>query len=116
MGKQISDQELTTQYGLLDLFEESDMIMADKGFNIQELIAARGIIVNVPSKLESQGKKPVLDVEKIILNAKYRMHIEWIIGRGRRFEILKHKFPRLMHDLVSASTVFAYSLPILTIL
>ena len=115
MGKQISDQELTTQCDL-DLFEEDDMIMADKGFNIQELIAARSVTVNVPPKLESKGKKPVLDVEKTRLNAKFRIHIEWITGRDRRSEILKHKFPRLMNDLVSSSTVFTCSLPILTIL
>jgi hypothetical protein len=47
-SRSISNKEIVQKSGFLDYLEESDIVMADKGFNIQELLAIHGVHLIAP--------------------------------------------------------------------
>lgn len=55
-GGSISDKELTQKSGLIEKLQYGDVIMADRGFNIQEMLACKGVKVNVPPFMNESGQ------------------------------------------------------------
>ena len=81
----ISDKELVRQSGFLDELEEGDVVMADKGFNIQDLLAIHGSKLIAPpimTKNTVSARAPT--ATRRVANA--RVHVERII----RTEMLCH--------------------------
>ena len=51
----ISDKEIVRQSGFLDFIMPGDAIMANKGFNIQDLLAIKGAALIAPSNMSSKN-------------------------------------------------------------
>ena len=79
--------------GILEHFQPGDSILADRGFNIQELLLERSVRLVIPPFL--RGKKQFSEAEdkktKQVANA--IIHIERVIGRMKDFYILKAELP-----------------------
>lgn len=43
-----SDRKITQESGLIDLLEEGDSVMADRGFNIRDILTERRVYLNIP--------------------------------------------------------------------
>ena len=100
-GGNISDKELTAQSGLLDLLEEGDAVMADRGFNILDLLHSKGVTLNIPPKLtDSSGQLLEDDRVKTRRIASVRIHVERAIGRIKIFKILE-SIPNTMHNVAN---------------
>ena len=101
-GGNISDKELTARCGLLDYLEEGDAVMADRGFNVHDLLEAKGVTLNIPPKLtdSSGGQLSESDRVKTRRIASVRIHVERAIGRIKNFRILK-SVPNSMHNMAN---------------
>ena len=68
-------------------------VMADKGFDIQDLLVPYGVKLNIPP-FKRAGQQMVLeDVQKTQQIAKVRIHIERLMERIKEFNVLSEVIP-----------------------
>ena len=81
-----SDKHIVQKCGILNHFVAGDLILADKGFLIQNIVPA-GVSVNIPPFLE-HGKLSKHEIVKTKSIAKCRIHVERANARLKSFKIL----------------------------
>ena len=47
-GGHVSDKRTTESCGIIDKLEPGDMVMADRGFDIQHILASKKVTLNIP--------------------------------------------------------------------
>ena len=93
----ISDRELVIRSGillLLDSVPSSKQVMADRGFDIQDLLVKPNLLLNIPAFKGSRAFLPLSEVVQTQKIASVRIHVERAIGRvKRKFHILQKDIP-----------------------
>ena len=87
-GGSASDRQIIERSKVPEKCDPSDSLMADKGFDVQDIFAPYDVTINIPTFFKKQNKmsgKTVLKDRKI---ASKRVHIERIIGLGKTYKIL----------------------------
>lgn len=102
----ISDRKITEVSGYLDKVQEGDEIMADRGFQIRDLLLKKGALLNMPpftrTHPNSKGKfLTAIEIKRTIKIASLRIHVERAIRRLKSFKILGEIFPLKMKNLSS---------------
>ncbi|CAG2189626.1 unnamed protein product [Mytilus edulis] len=89
----VSDRQITLESGILDLLDENDSVMADKGFTIKDLLEKKNCTLNMPpfKGISAQfTTEQVFETQEI---AKLRIHVERSIGRVKNFHIFDGVMP-----------------------
>lgn len=89
----LSDKEIVIRSGLIEKLTPGDMVMADRGFTIDDLLGS-DITLNIPPFLpQDKDQFDEADVSHGRSIAGVRIHVERVIGRVRRYSILNSSFP-----------------------
>ena len=77
----ISDVEIVQRYGILekDLKDESDSLMADKGFTVENLLKPLGVSLNIPAFLHEREQVTNEEVTESQTIASVWIHVEQAI-------------------------------------
>jgi hypothetical protein len=104
-GGTASDRQIVERTYLRDVTEPGDSIMADKGFDVQDIFASRDVTINIPTFFRKRNRfsqKTVMRDRKI---ASKRVHVERAIGLAKTFKILKHPLNQT-ESVLSSDIVF----------
>ena len=86
-GGSISDRQLVERLSLGSVCDAGDSIMADKGFNVQDLLAPHEVQVTIPTFLKKESIRSEM-LAKDRKTATQRVHIEHHIGLAKSYKIL----------------------------
>ncbi|XP_068742098.1 uncharacterized protein [Montipora capricornis] len=97
----ISDREIVIRSGFLSQkFENSDTVMADKGFQIADILPL-GVKLNIPPFLGANTQMSAKDVVRTQQIAGLRIHVERAINKIKNFLIWKGEIPLSLFSVVN---------------
>ena len=96
---------ITEKCGTLDLIERGDNVMADRGFDIADLLSHKDATLNIPPFLGQRKQLTATEAEETQRIAELCIHVERAIGRAKNYRILSNIIPIILAGV--ASEMFA---------
>ena len=100
-GGRTSDRHIVEHDSFLDLVLPDDLVIADKGFTIGDLLAKKQAFLNIPPFLRNEQFNPS-EVQYTREIAEVRIHVERAIGRAKQFHILDSVVPISLSDRITS--------------
>ena len=93
-GGRVSDVRLTEDCGILKKLLPGDLVLADRGFDIGDSVAAMQAKLHIPSFTRGKSQLSATEVEETRKIANVRIHVERVIGCVRqKYKILQSTLP-----------------------
>lgn len=100
-GGSASDRQICERSGLPKMCDPGDEIMADKGFNVEDLFLPYLVRLNIPTFVKKRNRLAAADVKKDRKIASKRVHVERVIGLAKTYKILTHPLNNLESSLAT---------------
>ncbi len=84
MGGRVSDKCLTEKCGLLNYLEPGDLVLADRGFTVQDAVGLYCAEVKMPAFTKGKKQLSQQEVDTGRQLARVRIHVERVIGAIRQ--------------------------------
>lgn len=116
----ISDREIMIKSNFLSLVERGDKYLADKGFDVHDLIAFKGATLYIPPKRQSvKDQFTKEECFQTMSIANLRIHVERVICRVKGWHIFDQVIPLSMHGSINqlwtvCSLLVNFQNPVLT--
>ena len=96
----VSERELVIRSGFLNpnLFEEDDVVMADQGFTIEDLLEPMNVKLNTPAFLKGRGQFETEEAHETQHIEAERIHVERAIDNVKQFQILDSPIDGSLHE------------------
>lgn len=88
-GGSTSDRQICERSELTRIIESGDSIMADKGFNVQDIFMGSNVLINIPEFFKKKTRMSERSLAKDRKIASKRVHVERVIGLAKTFKILR---------------------------
>lgn len=93
-GGRASDKYITERCGILQHLLPGDVVLADRGFDIDECVALQGAKLFIPAFTRGKDQLTAKDVHATRAIANVRIHVERVIGQVRKkYTILNGTLP-----------------------
>lgn len=93
-GGRISDKRIFRESGIMDCIQPGDVVIADKGFDIADLVHSKGANLNIPTFLKNKKQFKPIEIEKNRQITALRIHVErCIAGLKNKFLIIYQIIP-----------------------
>ena len=88
----VTDKTITKESGVLEKLDSGDNVMADRGFDIHDILP-EGVTLNIPPFKGSRSQLTGDETEETARIASVRIHVERAIGRVKNYHILEGVMP-----------------------
>ena len=93
-GGSTSDRQIVERCGLTDMLQAGDSVMADKGFDVQDIFVPRDVTINMPTFFRKRNRISNTTLLRDRRISSKRVHVERIIGLGKTYKMLTNPLNR----------------------